>query len=355
VQHIIKYKGETLTTEAYAELSDDDFYRLQTEYYAKPDLDDVKNQMLSIWMGGTKNNLITNYYVKDLMIKTKIYYNKWTVEDVFSYKPLMEWAWGRILRNRKVFPETNSDIVNLEKLLQIGGKGVATKPTNFPLKTVDYVLQNYNINDNWYDFSCGWGARLTGALKNKVNYFGTDPNYLLVDRLNSLADTYKKVTFTGSSVDIRAHGSEKFIPEWECKMGLAFSSPPYFLLEDYQIGDQSYKPGTTYSDWIKNYLEPTLLNIHKYLIDTGILIFNINDFDIYNLTGDTIKTAESCGFEFVDKITLKNISRVNGTLSDDGSANLNDNDELMFVFRKSGNTDDLTKRNSQSLFDSRLW
>jgi len=355
MQYTIEYKGEKLVTESYAELSDSDFQRLHDEYYAKPSLEDVKNQMLGIWSGGTKNNLITNYFVKDLMAKTHIYYNKWTVEDVFSYKPLLEWAWGRVQSNRKVFPETDSDIDNIEAVLRIGGKGVATKPANFPIKTVDYVLQNYNVNNNWYDFSCGWGARLTGALKNRVNYFGTDPNYILVDRLKELANLYKETTFTGTNVDIRAQGSEHFIPEWENKIGLAFSSPPYFLLEDYKIGDQSYKPGTSYSDWINHYLKPTLTNIHRYLVDNGILIFNINNFDVYDLTGDTVKSAEECGFEFVDRITLKNISRCFGSVSDKGNAQFNDNDETMFVFRKSGNTDDLTKRNSQALFESRLF
>ena len=355
MKYTISYKGKVLVTEHHKDLTDDKFCELRKAYYEKPNIEDVKNQMLSIWAGGTKNNLITAYYVKDLMVKTHIYYDKWTVEDVFEYKPLLEWAWGKIHKNRKLFPESNSDITNLEKVLQLGGKGVATKPTNFPIKTVDYVLQNYNINNNWYDFSCGWGARLTGALKHRVNYFGTDPNYVLVERLQSLAQTYKETTFSGGAVDIRAHGSEQFVPEWENRMGLAFSSPPYFLLEDYKVGNQSYKPGMLYSDWISSYLEPTLHNIHRYLIDTGILIVNINDFDVYNLTEDTVRTAERCGFEFVDKITLENISRVNGTMSDDGRANLNDNNETMFVFRKAGSEVDVSRRNTQALFESRLW
>lgn len=355
MQHTIEYKGKRFVTDIYKELSDSEYQRLKDEYFAKPDINEVKNQMLSIWSGGTKSNLITAYYVKDLMIKTQVYYSKWTVEDVFNYKPLLEWVWGKIHKNRKLFPESNSDISNIEKVLQIGGKGVATKPTNFPIKTVDYVLQNYNINNNWYDFSCGWGARLTGALKNRVNYFGTDPNYILVERLKELANLYKETTFSGGSVDIRAQGSEHFIPEWENRIGLAFSSPPYFLLEDYKIGDQSYKPGTSYSDWITNYLKPTLTNIYRYLVDNGILIFNINNFDTYDLTGDTIRSAEECGFELVDKITLKNISRCYGSVDDKGNAQFTDNDEAMFVFRKFGNTDDITKRNSQARFESRLF
>lgn len=74
--------------------------------------------------------------------------------------------------------------------MRLGGNPFCKFPLNYPINNIDYILSKYNVNNNWYDYSCGWGARLTGALKNKVNYFGTDPNYLLVDRLKQLASDW---------------------------------------------------------------------------------------------------------------------------------------------------------------------
>ena len=134
-------------------------------------------------------------------------------------------------------------------------------------------LAKYNLNNRYYDFSCGWGVRLLSALKNRVAYFGTDPNYELVARLKQIHQDYDLVNSTISSVDIRATGSEVFHPDWENTMGVAFSSPPYFDLEDYRIGAQSIR-GRDYQGWLDEYLQPTIDNIKRYLVPGGHIIVN---------------------------------------------------------------------------------
>lgn len=324
----IEYLGETLETKHFVDLDLNEYVDLRNQYYAKPDFEKVKQQFKTISKGGTKNNEITNYYVKDLMAKTKIYYNKWSIEEVFNNKDLVGFFVAKTLDNKKVFPDSDSLIKKVETALRLGGKGVASKPANFPIKTVDYILEHYNVNNNYYDFSCGWGARLTSALKNKVNYYGTDPNYLLTNRLNQLANDYKNTLNQDTIVDIRTQGSEEYVPEWRNTIGVAFSSPPYFYLEDYKVGNQSFKEGTSYESWLTNYYKPTMINIYKYLVDNGKMIININNFDKYNLVEDTIKLAESVGFKLVNMHTLENIERCNS------KSTFNDNSEKIMVFEK---------------------
>jgi hypothetical protein len=344
---IIEYKGQILETKHYKEMSKEKFEQLRNEYYEKPNFDLVKKQFINIANGGTKNNDITNYYVKDLMAKTRIYYNKWSIEDVFNCKDLLCRFYAQIETNDKVFPKNKRDIDNIETAIRLGGKGVASKPANFPIKTVDEILERYNINNNWYDFSCGWGARLTGALKNKVNYYGTDPNYLLTERLEQLANDYKETLQQNTTVDIRTQGSEEFNPDWENKMGLAFSSPPYFYLEDYKVGKQSYKEGTTYQDWLNNYLEPTIKNIYLYLIQEGYLLFNINNFKEFDLVGDVKKIAERNGFKYVGNHTLNNIKRAKS------NGGFNDNSEQIMIFIKNDNVVSIKKEDIQlNLFET---
>ena len=268
------------------------------------------------------------------MAKVLIHYNKWTIEEVLEYKPLVEFFMGKANDNKKVFPDTMSNCKKVETAFRLCGKGVASKPTNFPLKTVNEILDYYNINNNYYDFSCGWGVRLTSALSKNINYFGTDPNYLLTERLEQLTNDYKEVNGNVTKVDIRTQGSEIFVPEWENTIGLAFSSPPYFYLENYKIGEQSYKEGTNYEQWLENYLRPTFTNIYLYLIQEGYFVLNINNFKDYHLVEDSIRIAKQVGFKLIGEHKLNNIKRCYGNRSDLGNVNFNDNSERILVFIK---------------------
>lgn len=324
----INYKGKTLFTKHISNITQEEFENIKNEYYSKPDFEKVKKEFINLEKGGVKNSNITNYYVKDLMAKTRIYYNKWSIEEVLECKELVETFISKTKENKKIYPDTDSTIKKIETSFRLGGKGVCSKPANFPIKTVDEIISQYNINNNWYDFSCGWGGRLCGALKNHINYFGTDPNYLLTERLVNLSSDYKSATNTNTHIDIRTQGSEIFIPEWENKIGMAFSSPPYFYLEDYKIGNQSYTEGTTYEDWKTTYLKPTFQNIRKYLVDNGYFILNINNFLNYKLVEDSIEIAKEVGFKLEKEHILNNIKRTNS------KGKFNDNSEKILVFIK---------------------
>jgi len=324
---LISYKGKSVNTQNYIEISEEDRKRLQVEYYMKPPKEEVIKQIKKINSNGVKDDKITNYYFKDLMAKTQIKTAKWTVEDVFESKELLGMFKAKTLNNKSVFPDNKSEIDNIKTAIRLGGKGYAKLPTKFPVKTVKYILSNYNINNNYYDFSCGWGNRLEGALALNINYFGTDPNNLLCERLEELNKDWHENTKTTSSCNIRPQGSEIYIPEWENTIGIAFSSPPYFDLEDYKIGNQSYKENTSYENWKNNYLFPTFDNIYKYLINGGILALNIKNINGYNLLDDSIEYL-SQNFNFLCFEDLKNNRRLKST------GELGNNDEYIAIFKK---------------------
>lgn len=325
----INYKEKKFVTNYDIEiLSDEEYEYLREKYYAKPDFYDVKKEIITINKGGTKNTNITNYYFRDLLDKTTIYPNKWCIEDVFNCKELLSYFWGRTKMNDKIFLPNESERRKLDTAFRIGGMGIASRPSNFPIKTTDYILQNYNVNNNYYDFSCGWGARLTSSLKNNVNYYGTDPNYMLVEKLKHFANDYKETTSKNTNVDIKTQGSEIFVPEWENKIGLAFSSPPYYNLEDYKVGNQSFKEGVTYEQWLQNYIVPTIKNIYKYLIPNGYFLINIKNLKEHNLANDVVDIIKSKGFKLIDIFELKQCKRYKIT---EGTININEN---IYVFRK---------------------
>ena len=88
---------------------------------------------------------------------------------MFNNKTIIEYFYWKINANRKMFPESKGDSNNIERAIALGGKGIGTFPSDFPMKTADTILELYNVNDNYYDFSCGWGVRLMSAFKHNIN------------------------------------------------------------------------------------------------------------------------------------------------------------------------------------------
>lgn len=330
-KYSITHKGKTLETNHWYPLTDAECSLLKEAYYTKPHISLVDRNLKTISKGGTQVAHITNYYVKDLMAKVKLLSPRWSIEEVFESNELIRYFWSRVMSSEKVYPPHKTNINNFETALRLSGGGVAMKPSNFPMKSIDQILEQYNVNDKYYDFSCGWGVRMLSAMKNNVEYFGTDPNYLLVERLNALSERYNSVNNTKNKVNIKCSGSETFHPEWENTIGVAFSSPPYFSLEDYKIGNQSYTEGTTYKQWLEDYLARTIQNIHKYLVAEGFFLINVKNFSDYELVQDTQRIAKANGFERIDSILLKNTTRPSA------KADLNTN-EIVMVFRKSINS-----------------
>lgn len=332
----IEYNGKSFDTLFYKKLSDSEYMEVVNYFRTKPDFGLVKRQLFDLFYGSKTINYVDKYYFRDIWSKVCLYHSIWSIEEVLDCKYLVEVYAAKVSENKDVFPDTMSLSQKIGTAFRIGGSGICRKPSNFPYSEIDSILEKYNVNNNYYDFSCGWGVRLLCSMVRNVNYYGTDPNYLLVERLNQLIHDFKDIFISRSSVaKIYCQGSETLIPELVGKIGLAFSSPPYFNLEDYRVGDkQSYKAGiTSYKSWLENYYIPTMKNIYQYLIPEGYFMLNIKDFGKYKLEEHTVKLAEYyCKFKHVDTIKLKNIVR--NVMDSDGGSKAIDNTENIFVFKK---------------------
>lgn len=326
---LITYKNNSIDTINYEEISEEERKLLKQKFFEKPSFETTIAQLKKIAKDGVMIDKITRYYFRDIMAKTIIHGSKWSVEDVFDSKELLGIFVAKTKTNAALFSDTEM-IRNIDTAIRLGGHSIAQFPPQFPLPVAQKIIDKYNINNNWYDFSCGWGTRLLAAMTRSINYFGTDPNFLLTERLNQLYNDYKENIGLNSIVKIYTQGSEIFIPELNNKMGLAFSSPPYFDVENYQIGKQSYTPSITYESWINNFLKPTIDNIYKYLIPEGILALNIKNNSRHKLADDAKKIAQEYNFELIDIELLTNNQRI----TPDGKIN---NAENIFIFKKQKN------------------
>jgi hypothetical protein len=343
----ITFKGITQNSSISKTLTDEEFASIKEEYYKKPDFELVKSQLKSIFNGGVKMNHIYDYYFKEVMSKCVGTRASWSIWDGIHNREIMEYFAGKVDSNKKVFPDSMSLAKKIETAFRLCGIRYCVKLPNFPLKVASEIIKKYNVNGNYYDYSCGWGTRLLGSLQNNINYFGTDPNDELVPMLRSLYNDFTCVNLNNTSTcKIRCHGSQRFVEEWKGKMGLCFSSPPYFSLEDYGIGDeQSYKRGMTYQEWRDGYIPQTVRNCHDYLVPGGYFIFNVKSFkdyktkEIYPLEQDFFSEALKAGFHHVETEAMVNNKRCHGAAqggqySDGGKIMFSDNDERMHVFQK---------------------
>lgn len=336
--HSVEYKGRIYQTTIKKELTDEEFEQAKTEYFTLPDINDVNKELKSIYNGKTKVANITKYFFRDLMALVKMAHNNWCIQDVFEYKPLMEFFAGKCEVNEKVFPKTNSLSKNLDTAFRLCGHKVASKPAQFPMKTIDALLEKYcPINGNYYDYSCGWGVRMLSSIKHNINYFGTDPNYILIDKLHDIHNKYNAINNTNTNIDIRCLGAEVYIPDFNNKMDFIFSSPPYYNKEDYKIGKQSYADGVTYQEWLNNFIQPMVNNCYKYLKDNGKFGINIKNYPEHgqNMLDDTCKIIENSGFKLIAIEDVKNIIRCQGNSSWEKHTNNKVNtSEYAYIFEK---------------------
>ena len=323
----ITHLGKTFETIHFSNISDKECLEIKNQFYEKPSQQLVHNQFTKVYEGGKKTSHIIDYYFKEVMSESRLSTSKWSIKQFFECNDLIRFAYGKIKNCSSFYKQSDSDIKNIKMVLRLSPSGTAAKVSNFPYKTMLEIFEKYNTNNNYYDFSCGWGIRLLSSLSKDINYFGTDPNNKLTTKLKELSDDFIKYTECKSNVDIRCCGSENYISDWKNKIGLAFSSPPYFDLEYYNSENQSIEKGS-YKNWLSDYWKPTVKNIKNYLVDDGYLMLNMKNIKKHNTLDDMCKIIEDQGFEFVENLELKNINRIFL------KQNNKNTDEVIAVFKK---------------------
>jgi len=148
----------------------------------------------------------------------------------------------------------------------------------------DCALQAGSLaGKKWLDISSGWGDRLLTAMSLDMDYTGFDPNIELKNGHNGMInmfgdpkrhqviyEPFEKATIQGGPYDV------------------AFTSPPYFNLEDYAPGQkgQSIVSYPEFKQWMVYFLFASLSKAWDNLKEGGYLIIHLGD-------AKTIKTAEA--------------------------------------------------------------
>ena len=166
-----------------------------------------------------------------------------------------------------------------------------------------------------YDYSCGFGGRMLGALcsRNNYHYIGCEPNTETYVHLQELGEYIGEALNTPSRYQIYNQCSEDLHLSPR-SIDVAFSCPPFFGLERYSNEPtQSYNRFPQYSKWLEGYVRPTIQNIREALKDSGVMAVDIVDFNwrnqTYHLVTDWLRIAQEEGFILTEHMSI--ISRAN--------------------------------------------
>lgn len=218
-------------------------------------------------------------------------------------------------------------------------------PTNFRPMNAQAVFERFTpAGGVIWDYCSGFGGRLLGALTSKKDftYIGTDPDTETVYNLHSLGKSIEEVTGRSNSFELHCCGSETLEGEAN-SIDFAFSSPPYFDLEQYGIdgGDfnseaQCWIKFPDLDDWMNGYVRGTIRNIHHMLKRRSYYAVNIADFTTSKGSVSYVdrwrQISEEEGFRHYDTVYLGVKARTGSKMhgGQDGSVK----HENIMIFKK---------------------
>ncbi len=193
-----------------------------------------------------------------------------------------------IKSNGKTFSELWKDPKVLEAVLRWNRKSHSTPylselrrgvyfTQGLPKSTMYRPLMAKTIVDHYgaktvLDPCAGWGGRMLGAVASGAHYYAFEPNkethYNLL-RLARYLDIMDRVTIV---CDDFLRVSSYNVP----KVDMVLTSPPYFDLEIYDDDPrQSVEQFSTYKDWVKGFIIPSVDHSVDLLKKGGVSCWNV--------------------------------------------------------------------------------
>lgn len=314
--------------ESRVETIRNNIYRRYSEDYLRKILIDFQKQQLNIQNFSIENRNISkvlNHFFDDLIFRAKSKNGKYSPADVINNDDLIKSALEYI-EHHKNFYQQKSDVANLRDFFF--SSSMVGKVSNFNPVIARKIYERYIPFDDAviFDYSCGFGSRMLGALssKYKYNYVGVEPYDELYQRLLIFMDWIASTLCNESSATIYNLGSETIIPNLIGKVDLSFSSPPYFNYETYtECETQSYIRYPEYDEWLANFVVETVKNIYMYTKEDGLHLVNLEDTKRIKLIQDWTEIALKIGF------SLEHIEEINTR-----RRTTNKNQSKLLVFKK---------------------
>jgi predicted RNA methylase len=201
------------------------------------------------------------YKIRDHFIKEQYAKFREIFEDDFVLK--------KVIRNRVGLDKTTPEFFAFNDRLLIRGFEVLFPNLRFSKYNASlskWIVETFCNGDRVFDYSCGWGVRLLGAVVAGKSYIGTDTNLKLVEQLKSLSNWLKN--FSNKSIEIINQDAANFKP---LNIDLAYSCPPYGIKEQYE--EMTIRNN---NEWFEIFFKPVVENCYQGLKNGGRFVCHIS-------------------------------------------------------------------------------
>ncbi len=211
-----------------------------------------------------KYNMISDYFNENCRMICKRYDTELSPYQFWIKKPevVIDYAY-------KNYKKVNIHTLR-EAIYKLSNECTSFKPT-----LIVSIIKLFNAK-SILDFSAGWGDRLIGAISQNVKYYGVDPNPCLHENyqkiINMLAENKNNYTMIQSPFE------DAPLPSYE--YDLIFTSPPYFILENYTDVGKENQSISKYQEldlWLNNFLFYSIDKAWSKLSVGGHLVLIINN------------------------------------------------------------------------------
>ncbi len=276
-------------------------YHQYNEQYLESILKTFSSQNLDSSHFDIQNRNISkllNYFFEDLIFQAKSKNGKYSPQEIIDSDELLCIALNYI-DNHSNFYQKKSDVANLRSFFF--HSSMVGKVNNFNPVIARKIFERYIpfSNATIFDYSCGFGSRLLGALSSPYHYryIGVDPYKELYIRLLHFSKWILQVLKSDNVPLLYNLGSEIFLSSLVDAVDLSFSSPPYFNYETYTNSNtQSYIQYNSYKKWLRFYVTKTIHNIFQYTKYGGYHLVNLEDTKRIHIIDDWINIALEEGF-----------------------------------------------------------
>lgn len=213
-------------------------------------------------------DVITDYFVEDIRLKTRRYDQEYSVIDSWKIDSYLELIFTIALKAGDITPKTLRSAIYYA--IQEAGTFQPSKARGL----LEAVMGTKLAGKRWLDISAGWGDRLIAAMSLDMIYTGYDPNIELKkghdEMITMFGDKnkhrviyapFEKSDIVGGPYDV------------------VLTSPPFFDVEDYAQGQEGQSivnyPGFT--QWTVRFLFAALIKAWDNLAEGGYLILHLAD------------------------------------------------------------------------------
>jgi len=322
--YIPEYNGKILNSDNLKKISIDekyqlvnflfDFYRSNGFPYVLLDDNELFKDFTSLknadQLSIESNNVLTTYHMSGIPIFKHFaphFYevnsgtrkNKLSMLDTFNDDVLLK----KVIKNRL---DGNFNMTGNMLKQGLSNSKVAYRASIFNPMVAKFIYTKFVKEDDIiYDYSMGFGQRLTAALSlpYPVTYIGVDPMQKMVNGNMEIFSFLKNsVPMLNKQVELVCDGSENYCdPKYHGKIALAFSCPPYFNVEKYDSSTSQAYYNDNYIDFINKWWRSTAQNVSKLLKEGGVFAINIKErIGGFNLSEDMCNVVRECGFKLID-------------------------------------------------------